>query len=54
VATPHSARVFTANIRYNNRLTSFSQREREKVNTQWNLDCRLYDIEKLAKTGYEQ
>ena len=43
-----------ANIRHNKRLTRFNHRGRAKVNTQSNLYCMVYNIEKLAKPGIHQ
>ena len=40
------------NIRHNKRLTRLNHRGRAKVNTQWNLYCRVHNIEKLANNGY--
>ena len=42
------------NIRHNKRLTRLNHRERDKVNTQWNLYCMVHNIEKLAKTDLGQ
>jgi len=41
-----------ANLRHNKRLSRFTLRGRNKVNTQWQLYCLVHNIEKLAHRGY--
>ena len=36
------------NIRHNKRMSRFTLRGREKVNTQWHLYCLVHNIEKTA------
>ena len=41
-----------ANIRHNKKLSRFTLRGHQKVNTQWQLFCLVHNIEKLAHNGY--
>ena len=42
------------NLRHNKGLNRFTWRGREKVDGQWQLYCRVHNIEKLAHHGYAQ
>ncbi len=40
------------NLCYNKGLTRFTLRSQRKVDGQWKLYCLVYNIEKLARSGY--
>lgn len=42
------------NLRHNKRLSRFTLRGQQKVDTQWKLFCLVHNIEKLAHHGYAQ
>jgi hypothetical protein len=42
------------NIRHDKKLCRFNLRSREMGNTQWHLYCMVYNIEKLANSGWRQ
>ena len=41
------------NLRHNKGLNRLTLRGKTEVNTPWNLYCRVHNIEKVAKQGYQ-